>query len=153
MLDRLIRLSLGHRGLVLLVAAALLVGGTIWAARIPVDVFPDLTAPTVTVLTEGPGMAPEEMELLVTFPLESALNGAPGLRRVRSVSAAGISVVWVEFEWGQDVYRARQVVAERVGKVHLPEGFHGQKKSYCQNYWHNLPSLHRAYCRKLLLVH
>ena len=121
MLDRLIGLSLHHRGLVFLIAGVLLVGGVFWTSRVPVDVFPDLTAPTVTVLTEGPGMAPEEVELLVTFPLETALNGAPGLRRVRSVSAAGISVIWVEFEWGEDVYRARQVVAERIGKVRLPE--------------------------------
>jgi CzcA family heavy metal efflux pump len=121
LLDRLIRLSLNHRGLVLLVAVVLLVGGVIRTASTPVDVFPDLTAPTVTVLTEGSGMAPEEMELLVTFPLESVLNGAPGLRRIRSISAAGISVIWVEFEWGENVYRARQMVAERIGKVRLPE--------------------------------
>jgi len=120
MLRRLIGLSLHHRAFILGLAVLLMVVGSIWVLRVPVDVFPDLSAPTVTVLTEGPGMAPEEIELLVTFPLESALNGAPGIRRVRSVSAAGISVIWGEFEWGEDIYRARQVVAERIQKVSLP---------------------------------
>jgi CzcA family heavy metal efflux pump len=120
MLDRLIRFSLRHRTLVLVAAGALLILGSLWTLGAPVDVFPDLSAPTVTVITEGPGMAPEEVELLVTFPIESALNGASGVRRVRSVSAAGISVVWVEFGWGEDVYRARQVVAERIQRVGLP---------------------------------
>ena len=120
MLNQLIRFSLHHRVLVLLLASALLVFGSAWITQIPVDIFPDLTAPTVTVITEGPGMAPEEIELLVTFPLESTLNGAPGIRRVRSVSAAGISVIWAEFNWGEDVYRARQVVTERLQGVSLP---------------------------------
>ena len=120
MLRRLISLSLHNRAFVLAMAAVLLVAGAIWISRVPVDVFPDLTAPTVTIITEGPGMAPEEVEHLVTFPLESALNGAPGIRRVRSVSAAGISVIWGEFGWGEEIYRARQVVAERIQKVTLP---------------------------------
>jgi CzcA family heavy metal efflux pump len=119
-LNALIRFSLRHRTWVLVATLTLLVAGTIVALRLPVDIFPDLTAPTVTVITEGPGMAPEEIELLVTFPLESALNGAPGIRRVRSVSAAGISVIWAEFQWGEDVYRARQVVAERIQGVEIP---------------------------------
>src|SRR5688500_3846550 len=97
MLNAIIRFSLHHRGLVLLAAGLLLVVGGLCALRRPLDVCPDVSAPAVTVVTEATGMAPEEVELLVTFPLESVLNGAPGVRRVRSVSAAGISVVWVEF--------------------------------------------------------
>ncbi len=120
MLNAIIAGSLKHRVLVLAASAVLLVTGMVIIPGLPVDIFPDLTAPSVTVITETRGMAPEEVELLVTFPLESALNGAAGVRRVRSVSAAGISVIWVEFQWGQDVYRARQVVAERVQGVELP---------------------------------
>jgi len=122
MLATLIRFSLRFRGFVLAAAGLLLVVGGLVAARTPVDVLPDLTAPSVTVLTEAPGFAPEEVELLVTFPLESVLNGAPGVRRLRSVSGAGVSVVWVEFDWGQEVYLARQVVSERLQEVELPDG-------------------------------
>lgn len=121
MLNRLIRFSLLHRAAVLSLAAALLLFGGLWVADAPLDVFPDLSAPTVTVITEGSGMAPEEIELLVTFPLEAALNGGPGVRRIRSVSAAGISVIWVEFEWGEEIYRTRQIVSERIQGVELPE--------------------------------
>lgn len=121
MLNRLIAFSLRHRGVVLLATALLLGLGGLRVAQIPVDIFPDLSAPTVTVITEGKGMAPEEMELLVTFPLESSLNGAPGVRRVRSVSAAGISVIWVEFAWGEDIFRARQIVAERMQEADIPD--------------------------------
>jgi CzcA family heavy metal efflux pump len=122
MLDRIIRGSLRHRWAVLAAAAGLLVAGGALTARLPVDIFPDLSAPTVTVITEAKGLAPEELELLVTFPIESALNGVSGVRRIRSVSGPGIAVVWVEFEWGEDVYLARQVVAERLQTVSLPSG-------------------------------
>jgi CzcA family heavy metal efflux pump len=115
--DRIISWSLHNRPFVLgLSLLFLAVGG--WVAwRMPVDVLPDLTAPTVTILVEGQGMAPTDMEALVTFPIETALNGAAGVRRVRSATAVGIAVVWVEFEWGQDIYRARQTVNERVAAV------------------------------------
>jgi CzcA family heavy metal efflux pump len=122
LLNAIIRVSLRHPILVLSLAAVLLVAGGWMALRMPVDVFPDLSAPTVTVVTESAGMAPEEVELLVTFSLESALNGAPGIRRLRSVSGAGITVIWVEFEWGEEIYRARQIVAERLQTVELPAG-------------------------------
>jgi len=121
LLDRLIRFSLEHRALVLGLAAVLLIAGGIWTTQVPVDVLPDLSAPVVTVVTESPGLAPEEVEVLVTFPIESALGGAPNVRRVRSVSADGISVIWVEFRWGAEVYRARQIVTERLQRVELPE--------------------------------
>src|SRR6185369_9308535 len=109
--------SIEHHWMVMAFSALLLAAG-IWTARaIPVDVFPDLTAPTVTILTEGRGMAPEDMESLVTFPIESAINGASDVRRVRSATALGIAVVWVEFEWGTDIFLARQVVAEKLSLV------------------------------------
>ena len=116
-MDKLIQWALGNRALVLLAAALLLVFGAFTVTRMPVDVFPDLTAPTVTVITEAHGMVPTEVESQVTFPIEAALNGASGVRRVRSSTAVGIAVVWVEFDWGTDIRAARQIVSEKVALV------------------------------------
>ena len=116
-MKRLIQWSIDHHWMVL-AFSVLLAGAGVWtASQMPVDVFPDLTAPTVTILTEGQGMAPEEMETLVTFPIEAAINGASDVRRVRSATAVGIAVVWVEFDWGTDIFRARQIVAEKLALV------------------------------------
>lgn len=124
MLNRIIKFSLSNRLMVIVASALLIIFGTYTASNMEVDVFPDLTAPTVVVLTEAHGMAPDEVEKLVSFPIETAVNGATNVRRVRSSSSAGISIVWVEFEWGTDIFKARQIVNEKITTVseRLPSG-------------------------------
>jgi len=117
MIDQLIRWSLQYRAVVVALSIAFLAWGIYVAREMPLDVLPDLTAPTVTILVEGKGMVPTEMESLVTFPIESALNGSAGVRRVRSATAVGVAVIWVEFDWGEDIHRARQIVTEKVNLV------------------------------------
>jgi len=124
MLNKIIQYSLHNRLIIIVASALLLTAGIYTASKMEVDVFPDLTAPTVVVLTEAHGMAPEEVEKLVTFQIETAVNGATDVRRVRSSSAAGISIVWIEFEWGSDIFKARQIVSEKLITIaeKLPQG-------------------------------
>lgn len=122
MLNKILHGSLANRVTVLVLSAVIMAAGIVALSRSEVDIFPDLTAPTVVVMTEAPGLAPEEVERQVSYPIERAVNGVTGIRRVRSASNPGFSVVWAEFDWDTDAYRARQMVTERLQTVDLPEG-------------------------------
>ena len=126
MLDKIIKFSLNNKFFVLLGAVILMLAGVYTSGKMDVDVFPDLTAPTVVVMTDAHGMAAEEVERMVTFTIETAVNGATDVRRVRSASSQGFSFVWVEFDWGTDIFKARQIVSEKMvrlaGLLHLHIG-------------------------------
>ena len=156
MLNKIIYYSLHNRLVILVCALLLMIGGTYTAFHTDVDVFPDLNAPTVVIMTDAHGMATEEVERLVTFPIETAVNGATNVRRVRSASMYGYSFVWTEFDWGMDVFRARQIVSEKMvalGET-LPEGISpvmAPRWPTCgrlPNGWSNPPYWLPAACRK-----
>src|SRR4051812_13663696 len=129
MLNAVIRLSLRYRTLVLAVALVVLVYGGYLTTEIPIDVFPDLDRPQVVILTECPGLSPEEVETLVTLPIETSILGASGVEAVRSQSSQGMDVIYVEFSWRTDIRYARQVVMERLATVPMPEGIRPQMTS------------------------
>src|SRR5688572_23571802 len=124
MLNNIIRFSLRNRLLIIASAALLLVYGTYTLLELPVDVLPDLNRPRVTVFLEAPGMAPEEIETQITLPVEQAINGAQGVEMVRSSSSIGLGLVFVEFGWDMDIYRARQLVSEKLQSITLPDGIY-----------------------------
>src|SRR5215510_16487455 len=126
MLDAVIRFSLRYRALVLFLAIAAMVYGSYLASAMPIDVFPDLDRPRVVILTECPGLSPEEVETLVTQPIETAILGASGVEAVRSQSSQGMNVVYIEFDWKTEIRHARQVVMERLATVPMPEGIRPQ---------------------------
>src|SRR5688572_10762306 len=117
MFNYLVSASLRNRLFVLGAALLLIVFGVITLRNLPIDVFPDLNRPTITLVTEAEGLAPEEVEQLVTFPLETAMNGMPGVARIRSISGVGLSIIYIEFDWGTNIYLNRQQVTERLGVV------------------------------------